>query len=135
MEQQHIPNARSLSFVTSWAIPCAAPVLSGLLRAPGAFYFLFMYFFSITLYSEFAQIFFHSCFVFPIFEFMTVEHKRNVFEDIFWKHLWGENGLLLPSVSTLDAAIIVFYTETNFFALNSLLEENGFTFLECVRTP
>lgn len=64
----------------------------------------------------------------------------------FWNHdggtqakdssgsTWG-NGSLLPSVSTLDAAIIVFYMEKKLFALNSLLEENGFTFLECVRTP
>lgn len=29
LEQQHILNAKSLSCVTSWAIPCAAPVLSG----------------------------------------------------------------------------------------------------------
>ena len=48
----------------------------------------------------------------------------------------GGDGSLSPSVSTLDAAIIVFYMEKKkLFALNSLLEENGFTFLECVRTP
>lgn len=52
---------------------------------------------------------FHSCFP-PIFEFMTVEHKN--FEDSFGSTCeGGGDGLLSPSVSTLDAAIIVFYME------------------------
>lgn len=61
---------------------------------------------------------------------MTEEHKRKTAVEE-----GGRDGLLFPSVSTLDAAIIVFYMEKKLFALNSLLEENGFTFLECVRTP
>lgn len=41
---------------------------------------------------------------------MTVEHKN--FEDSFGSTCeGGGDGLLSPSVSTLDAAIIVFYME------------------------
>lgn len=84
---------------------------------------------------DFAQIFFHSCSLFfsPIFEFMKVKHEQNILATAL-EALW-ESACYLLSVSTLDAAIIVFYMEKKSFALNSLLEENGFTFLECVRTP
>lgn len=52
---------------------------------------------------------------------MTVEHKQtNVWTVL---EALGGNGMLLPPVSTLDAAIIVFYMEKKLFALNSLLEE------------
>lgn len=59
------------------------------------------------------------------FELMRVEHKQNLFKNTL--EALGETACYC-SVSTLDAAIIVFYMKKKLFALNSLLEEYGFTF-------
>lgn len=127
------PMPSLFHFFTSWAIPRAATVSNTCSRET-AFYFL---------YKDFNHTFKCICtdLVFLPFVLLFLPPfwvhdggtQAKYFEDSFGS-TWG-NSFLLPSVSTLDAAIIVFYMEKKLFALNSLLEENGFTFLECVRTP
>lgn len=71
---------------------------------------------------------------------MTVEHEQSILRTAL-EALGGDRGRQRGtachlSFSTLDDAIILFlFGEKKMFALNSLLEENGFTFLGCVRTP
>lgn len=74
-------------------------------------------------------IFSHS---FSHFEFMTVEHKRNILKTAL--EALGEMAYYCP-LSQRWMLHHSFLYGKKMFALNSLLEENGFTFLECVRTP
>lgn len=72
---------------------------------------------------------------FPFFFFLEIhDGGRGNISRTGFRSTWGIVSFS-PSVSTLDAAIIiVFYIEKN-VCTYSLLEENCFTFLECVRTP
>lgn len=117
-EQQHIPKAKPLSFFffsTSWVIPGA--VLKHLLESDCFSLPLQTFLIRGITFKEciVAQIFFHSCSFFFVFSpphFWIRDGGTQA--KIFRRHLLealGENGSLLLSVSTLDAAIVVFYME------------------------
>lgn len=75
----------------------------------------------------FAQVPLCSCF--SHFRLMMVETRAKYFEDGFGS-TWG-NGMLLPSLSAGCCNHSFLYGK-KLFALNSLLEKNGFTFFGSV---
>ena len=127
-----------LWFVTSWAIPCCLlwthvqERLQLFTSFKKQFYFNQRYHTLQWICTDLV-----SFLVFPIFELMTVEHKN--FEDSFGSTcvcVWGGGWLVISLCLNAGCCNHSFlYGEKKLFALNSLLEENGFTFLECVRTP
>lgn len=68
----------------------------------------------------------------PPFWICDAERKRNFFRISFWS-TWRGGGLTVVLRLFVRCCNQFFYMENKFFALNSLLEENGFTFLVCVR--